>query len=186
MTYKDINNRYSEIIAEYIGKGYTINTSTMGGSQGEIANIDLTDGTEIIRILVESFSDWREGLEGVKIVIGRSTDDIRPNTDQLLATIWNSHLEIVRTEYYYKISRYGSFYCTKEEAEAARNVRHARYARIARVHTAYTPSKEAMAIAEKVVRNKFGYLRVNPKEVKLSKSPNGYYVTYRNNTYHLH
>ena len=78
MTYKDINNRFTQIVAEYIAKGYTFNTSSMGGSQGEIANIDLTNGTEIIRIVVSSFSNWRENLEGVEIAIGRCTDNVRP------------------------------------------------------------------------------------------------------------
>lgn len=34
MKFGDINWRYTEIAAEYIGKGYKINTATMGGSQG--------------------------------------------------------------------------------------------------------------------------------------------------------
>ena len=55
MKFADINKRYTEIVNEYIAKGYTINTATMSGSQGEIAKIDFTDGTEIIRIRVASF-----------------------------------------------------------------------------------------------------------------------------------
>lgn len=78
MTYEDINNRFTEIVAEYIAKGYTFNTSSMGGSQGEIANIDLTNGKEIIRVVVSSFNNWRESVEGVEISIGKSTDNVRP------------------------------------------------------------------------------------------------------------
>ena len=58
MKYADINKRYTEIISEYMATGYTLNSSTMTGSQGETASIDLTDGKEIIRVLVSRFSDW--------------------------------------------------------------------------------------------------------------------------------
>lgn len=185
MTYKDINNRFTEIVAEYIAKGYTFNTSSMGGSQGEIANIDLTNGKEIIRVVVSSFNNWRENVEGVEISIGKSTDNVRPHSGQLHETVWNSHLEIIHTEYFYKISRYGNFYGTREEAEAARNVRHARYALREFSCNEYKPSDKAKAIAERIVRNKFGYLRVNTSEVKISKDRDGYYVVYRSKVYRL-
>ena len=186
MTYTDVNNRFTQIVVEYIGKGYTFNTSSMGGSQGEIANVDLTNGKEIIRVVVSSFNNWRENVEGVEITIGRSTDNVRPHSGQLHETVWNSHLEIIHTEYFYKISRYSNFYGTREEAEAARNIRHARYALREFSRTEYKPSDKAKAIAARIVRNKFGYRRINPAEVKITKSSNGYCVVYRGKVYHLH
>lgn len=186
MTYKDINNRFTELVAEYIAKGYTFNTSSMGGSQGEIANIDLTNGKEIIRVVVSSFNNWRENVEGVEISIGKSTDNVHPHSGQLHETVWNSHLEIIHTEYFYRISRYSNFYGTREEAEAARNVRHARYALQEFSRNEYKPNDKAKAIAERIVRNKFGYLRVNPAEVKITKGSDGYCVVYRGKVYHLH
>ena len=42
MKYAEINKRYTEIVSEYISKGYILNTATMAGSQGEIASVDLT------------------------------------------------------------------------------------------------------------------------------------------------
>lgn len=53
MKYADINRRFTEIVAEWLAKGYSINTASMSGSQGETAKIDLTDGKEIVRILVK-------------------------------------------------------------------------------------------------------------------------------------
>lgn len=35
MKYIDINKRYTEIVTEYMARGYIINTRTMSGSQGE-------------------------------------------------------------------------------------------------------------------------------------------------------
>ncbi len=186
MTYADINNRFTRIVAEYIAQDYTFNTSSMGGSQGEIANVDLTNGKEIIRILVENFSDWRENVEGVKIVIGKSTDRVIPHSGHGFETVWNTHLEVIYTEFFYKTGRRGNYYGTKEEADAARNISLERYKRREICHTKYFHSDKAKAIAERVVRNKFGYRRINPAEVRISKTSNGYYVVYRNNAYRLH
>ena len=44
MKYIDINQRFTAKVAEYIAKGYTINTATMSGSQGEVAHVDLARG----------------------------------------------------------------------------------------------------------------------------------------------
>lgn len=57
MNYAGINKRYTAIVAEHMAKGYTINTRTMTGSQGDYAHIDLTNGTEVIRIMVDTFHE---------------------------------------------------------------------------------------------------------------------------------
>lgn len=57
-TFADINRRYTDIVNDYIQSGYDINTSTMSDSQGEIAKIDLTNGTEIVRILIDDSTDY--------------------------------------------------------------------------------------------------------------------------------
>ena len=97
MKYAEINKRYTEIVAEYMAKGYTVNTTTMGGSQGEIAHLDLTDGREIIRILVDSFHEWTDtSLDGVEIRVGRAAAEIKPNYSECHQTIWNNRLEVLR------------------------------------------------------------------------------------------
>lgn len=104
MKYIDINKRFTAIVAEYMAKGYTVNTTTMGGSQGEIANIDLTDGNEIIRVLVSSFHEWGDtSLESVEITVGRPTDKVEPNSPVDHVTIWNNRLEVITVERFYQI-----------------------------------------------------------------------------------
>ena len=73
MKYADINCRFTEIVAEWLAKGYSINTASMSGSQGETAKIDLTDGKEIVRILVDRFSDYAANVEGVEMPMSAPT-----------------------------------------------------------------------------------------------------------------
>jgi hypothetical protein len=48
MKKQDIRNAYTQKVTELLNQGYTIFPDTMNGSQGEIAHIDLTNGSEII------------------------------------------------------------------------------------------------------------------------------------------
>lgn len=183
MKYADINKRYTEIINKYLVKGYTVNTATMGGSQGEIAHIDLTDGNEIIRILVEGFNEYHRDIEGVEIIVGKATDEIKPNSKKTLGTIWNNRLEIIESERFFAIGRNGYYTDKKEEAERAAQKRMSRYDTTPR--ETYEPSAKAIEIAKKVIRKKFDVKRINTAEVKLSKYGNEYTVKYRNNIYRL-
>lgn len=191
MRFKDINKRYTEIVSEYITKGYTINTASMGGSQGELANIDLTNGTEIIRILVNSFTDWNSayGLEGIEIVVGRCTDDVIPNDYRYNETIWNDHLDVLSCERIYKVGedrKNGILYGTIDEANTAIEKRVARYSARNPHPERFVPTKEMMEIATRIVREKMGFMRIRAIDVKLTKYENRYSVSYHGNTYKLH
>ena len=122
MKKQDINRIYTEKVAELLACGYQINTETMSGSQGEWAHIDLTDGSEILRVLVDSHSSFSEGYdEIVRITVGRCTDRIRGRWD----TIWNNHLEIISQIELAKISE--DFYTTVEEGKRMAEKRFARW-----------------------------------------------------------
>ena len=134
MKYADINKRYTEIISEYMDAGYTLNTATMSGSQGEIASVDLTNGKEILRVLITKFNDWgdKASFEGIDIIVGRAGDRdlIKPNDDNGWHTLWNDHLEVLRQERFYQVGdgrRSGKFYGAQDEAEVAFAVRMQRY-----------------------------------------------------------
>ena len=49
MNQNDINRAFTEKVAELLSRGYQIYPGTMGGSQGEIAHVDLYKGEKIIR-----------------------------------------------------------------------------------------------------------------------------------------
>ena len=83
-----------------MSKGYSINTGTMDGSQGEVAHIDLTNGEEIIRVLLTyNFIPWPE--KEYTIIVGRVPSVTTPNLRTHDAeTIWNNELEIISSVTY--------------------------------------------------------------------------------------
>ena len=52
MKKNDIRTAYTQKVAELLAQGYTIFPDTMSGHQGEIAKVDLTNGSEILRVLL--------------------------------------------------------------------------------------------------------------------------------------
>lgn len=132
MTMTEINKRYSEIVIDHMNDGFYINTTTMSGSQGEIAHIDLTDGSTIIRIVMNEFIDWEAGKECIEIIVGKCTDtNVKANSKSGYNTVWNNELEVIRSEKFYQIGRqnrsYEKFYGTEEEAEEAMRKMNERY-----------------------------------------------------------
>ena len=90
-----VERMYSAKVAQLLNDGWHINTGTMPGHQGEIAHVDLTDGSEIRRAVLYREMVWgRDAFDGHKIciVVGRNTDRMYPGWD---CTIWNNRLEVL-------------------------------------------------------------------------------------------
>ena len=194
MKYANINRRFTEIVAEWMAKGYTINTASMSGSQGETAKIDLTDGKEIIRILLERFSDYAANVEGVEIIVGKALDaDVRPNSNDNWGTLWNNRLEVLQQERFFKIGESrvsGTQYGTEAEAKAAAELRVKRYIAKKCSSKSETFTGKAVEIAKRVIRRKSGVNRIIEADISVFKRNDAdgasYFVSYRNKTYRLH
>lgn len=125
MRYAEVNARFTAKVAEYIANGYVFNSSTMSGSQGEIAKVDLTNGKEIIRVMLErvhgrendikelGVSFWYDGL---KLTVGRSTGNLKPNVADTWQTLWNNKIDVLFEEVYYSAGRNNEVLVTREEA----------------------------------------------------------------------
>lgn len=181
-TFADINRRYTDIVNDYIQSGYDINTSTMSGSQGEIAKIDLTNGTEIVRILIDDETDYHNlASRYTEIIVGRVTDDIAPDDKNSPRTVWNNHLEIISEERFYQITESWSktvYYGTKEEAEEAANLR--RFRSDARYISSQEQdiTEKAFTIAKRVIARKLGCTRIINNRVSIVHYDNKYAVRY--------
>lgn len=111
MKFAEINRKLTEIVADYISRGYTINTNTMNClNPGVLGKVDVTDGKEIVRILLEEFREeadwldegWTPRLYGVRLVVGRATENLKPNRKNI-GGIWNSNLDILSEEKFYRV-----------------------------------------------------------------------------------
>ena len=121
----ELNTIFTAKVNEYLAKGYTFNTETMAGSQGEIAKVDLTNGEEIIRVIMEREYNWELG-DYFTIIVGRATE-VEPGIGG--STIWNKDLEVLDQEIFYKAAHNSDYLITKEEAERNANKHQARLAR---------------------------------------------------------
>ena len=129
MTKNDIRRIYTEKVAELLAKGYILHPETMSGSQGEIAHIDLTNGSEILRVLIENCG-WENESYGdvLSIRIGRCTESLRGSHP----IIWNNRLETLFEIKLAKISE--TFYTTPDESQRMAEVRLNRYGWRSRRH----------------------------------------------------
>ena len=125
MNQNDINRAFTEKVTELLSRGYQIYPGTMGGSQGEIAHIDLCKGNEIIRVLLDHSAGHGEKPDGVRLIVGRNTDRIRMNCfDKLGNTIWNNRLEILSEIEFCQIGE--NYYTDAETGRAIQKKRDAR------------------------------------------------------------
>lgn len=190
MKYIDINAKFTAAVNSYLAQGYIINAASMSGSQGEVAHIDLTNGKQIVRVLLDSFTEWEDSsmMEGLKLVIGIATGSAKPNDNQRCDVIWNNRLEVISCEKFYKLSSNrddSAFYGTREEATAADEKRFERYCRRDCRIKKHLPEK-ASPLVKEFVRRKFGLKRVVVSNIQITKQSGVYTVTYNQHSAQLH
>ena len=122
MNSADLNWRFTATVYDYISRGYTINLPTMRSiSSDECGKVDMTDGKEIIRILLEEFLDDTDAyrLRGVRLIIGRATEKYLTPHKRSYDCIWNDNLDVLSEERFYRIGEWNNdWYGTKPEAIA--------------------------------------------------------------------
>ena len=141
MTRKDLDRIFTAKVTGLLAQGYQIHTGTMRGSQGELAHIDLSKGSEIIRVLLEQKYDCRsECGDCISIRVGRNTEPLRGGWDD---TIWNERLETLSEIKLAKVT--DNYFTTMEEGETISKKRLARWQNSARAGT----SRRALSDAYK-------------------------------------
>lgn len=189
MYFYDINKRFTNIVAEYIGNGYTINAATMCDIEEEIAKVDLTNGNEIIRIQLRPEYSRSDRVEFVSLEVGKCTIGILPNYHSNLYSIRRSSLEILECEQFYKVGekRDGrAFYGDYD------NARYAAYVRIHREHRNENEDKlldlteKRMEIVKRLLSRKFPHSQIKECDVALAKRfDGGYDIRYGGRGYRI-
>ena len=184
----DIEAIFTAKVEEYIAKGYTLNTTTMSGHQGEVAKVDVRKGNEIIRILITSESEW--GVEGTiqatKLTVGRAQKQIRKSRpfDTMCTTIWNNELDIIEERVWYSVdSNADCFSEDKAEILAQHDKQMKRY----RIHSEIEPygriwnieSEAAKKIALRFVRRQPKSKSVKIEDIKSIRRYNNKYPSRR-------
>ena len=124
MNQNDIRRIYTEKVAGLLAKGYVLHPETMGGSQGEMARIDLTNGSKILQVLINRVGGCSDSYgEIYAIIIGRCTEKYSGYQH----TIWNDRLEILSEIKLDQIS--DNFYTTPEEGKRMSELRFSRWKR---------------------------------------------------------
>lgn len=113
MTIKDINKLFTDKMLEYINDGYVVNTNTMGGTQGETAKVDLTNGKYIIRLYIDIKS---ESLMSYLHIIAERVKVIKKYKRGWDNTIWNGHNEVIFDKSFFEVD-YGRYYVDVESDE---------------------------------------------------------------------
>ena len=200
MKHTDIEAIFTAKVNEYIQKGYTFNTTTMAGSQGEIAKVDLRKGDEVIRVLLQNNREYDRDVhlarEMVILTVGRSIENVirddRP-FDTMGSTFWNNRMEIIEQRRFYQISNRSNYFIEDVEAYDAM-LRKQNKRCLAR--GGYVPRAErqlpdyANKIAKKYIKRTTGKDRVSGKNIKVFKEEAKgrlvYEVEYFGQTYRIH
>lgn len=105
---RDINKAFTKVVNKYLAQGLEIHIATMGSHQlGDIAKVDLTDGTDVyrVRLFTETAHapDWSWVFDTAVVTVEKFAgkySDTR-HTD----TLWNGKGETVECLKWYKIGR---------------------------------------------------------------------------------
>ncbi len=119
---KDIELAFTVKVSEYLKKGYVFNVSSMGGSQGEIASVDLRKDDEIVRIVLESkYSTF--DLKYISLTVGRNTDRQAAGWD---STVWTRHLDVIEEIKFFEVRYNSGYYVAEDVAREAAELREKR------------------------------------------------------------
>lgn len=115
MTIKEINKLFTDKMIEYINDGYIVHSNTMGGTQGEIAKVDLVNYNKgnIIRLYMDRESKYP--LEYLYIIAERIPlkKGFSKGFDK---TIWNGKHEKIYEVRLIEID-YGKYYVFPDSEE---------------------------------------------------------------------
>lgn len=175
--YTDIERDYTNILNEYLKVGYTVNTDTFSGHQGEICKIDLKkNDDEILRILLHK---TRNDHNYDSLILEVRIYDISINKNM---TLWNNQGKCIFQNIYYEYMNYNNHnkIYTLSESQFKKWIelhekRVTNRSKNNNVKVISTDNKKYDIII-KYIRKTKGYKTVSKKDIKQIKS-------YNNKTY---
>lgn len=192
MTRNEIDSIFTSKVTNFLAQGYVINPGTMDGTQGEIAHVDLRKGNEIIRVWMESESNYGKALDNLVIRVGRTDDPYLVNREyhDFGRGIWNNRLELIE-EIRFAVVENG-IYCTLEEGDEIERKRKERLnnrydSDFFRDPVDLTGNEAVKAIALKYVKRQPKMKRSTLSDIQkvVRKARNTYVITARGKSFTL-
>ena len=177
----DINAIYTDLVSEYISKGFVINFRTVRGSQGEESKIDLTndDGKTIYRIWI--LIEYVDGINNKKLVI---VIEKFLNFEARDILLFGRGEKILEKDFYFINKRSRNIYVeSKDDFEIIVEIQKSRtYLKYKEFYGLIELSDSCKKIALKIIRKKKGYKTVKIDDlnsVSRRYDVNGYYFDFK-------
>lgn len=165
MTIKDINKLFTDKMLEYINQGYTVNSSTMSGTQGELAKVDLTNGKEIIRLYLDHRCSVKNNY--LYFIAERFTG--KKYLTRFDRTIWNGNGEKVFEKRFAEVER-DKYYIDENNEEyktiKAKQADRAQFRNYCPYKTKRINNKKADLIAYKLVKKFPKTKSIKPRDIE--------------------
>lgn len=177
ITIAQINGCYSRLVASKLESGMMIHPSTMRGTQGELAYVDLTDEKDVYRVSLNRecvYLDDEEYIscDSIVIRVEKHKDAYNPNSFDA-PTLWNGKGETIVECPFYSITT--RFYLGDEKAKFTVNlqfalncykVRRDRYKNKYVSEKPITLTTTTRTLARDIARNHSGYKRVKRVDIE--------------------
>lgn len=197
---EDLNRRFTEVVAQYIAQGLTMNLNAMSGTQGEIGKVALANDKVVYFIYMDRGHDGNimDGrmYDTMNIKVEMHERDCRDLIDNW-HTYWLGKGELVFEEVYYQITdrRDGKVWVAdKADADSILDMRHARRKARGESWANWKKVRYDVDTVVNVVKAKTGRKRVFAENIvsveKHTSSQNCWRITYvfsgKQNTVCLH
>lgn len=189
MKRQEIEILFTEKVASYIAQGYTINTNSMRGHQGEVAKVDLYKGKELIRVWLMD-EVLPSPTYGYVLALRVGKWDYEINNNYMDYTVWFQDISVLEETIFYVVDR-GKWYVESlEEYNRIEKLREDRYRGTHRSNNYELVGDKYNQIARRYMINKQGYKRISSDSLSVRKLINKrtrpiYYVDYKDSHYRL-
>ena len=175
MKRNDIDKIYSEKVTELLNTGYSIYTSGMSGSQGEISKVLLVKDNDLKIVLLDETYVWEPGVEKIyRISIGTYKNDVpKP---EARTTFWIKDFNYEEQIKLYELKN--QWFITEEEYQATKDIHEARFNKW--YNSIDTDKKKIVgAIPSSIMKHVNsirGFKNIKPNDISIIKTKHQYQI----------
>lgn len=111
ITMREIDEQFTQMVAEKLANGFEIYTKPMRGSQGEIAKITFKKDEKYYVLFLDQISFEQNFMDCYRICFAEASENYKG-----CDTLWLSQAKPIKKNFFY-IGKYSRIYTTLEEAE---------------------------------------------------------------------